>query len=87
VAVVPADEFDDAPFSVTATSPDFVEAPKVSTFNSGSFPVFVFCVLSMMHTFLTVEFNPSFFELFLTATMQGGQDNVGIFVTATSHCH
>jgi len=69
VAVMFSDKLNDSFFSVTATGFDPVEAPEISTGDAGPFSVFVGCEFSMMHTFLTVEFDPFFFEFFLTATM------------------
>lgn len=69
VAVVVSDEFFNSLFSVTATCSDFTEASEVSAFDSDPLSVFIGCVFSMMHTFQAIEFNPSFLELFLTATM------------------
>lgn len=66
VAVVGGNELPDTLLSILSCGADFVEASNVST--SDSSPVFIGCVLSMVNTFLTIEFNPSLPELFLAAT-------------------
>lgn len=68
VAVMPDGEFPDPVLSVAATSPDFVEAAKVSTGDSGPLSVVVSCVFSMMHAFRAVKFDPVFPESLLAAT-------------------
>jgi hypothetical protein len=69
VAVVAAGEFPDPAFPVAATSPDFVEAAEVSAGDPGPLSVFIGCVFSMMHTFLTIKLDPMLFEFLLAATM------------------
>lgn len=62
-----------------------MEASKITAWDPDPFSVFVGCEFSMMHTFLTIEFNPAFFELFLPATrlMQRVQNDA--YILAVSH--
>src|SRR5215210_6797224 len=67
VTVMVFDELFDAPGSILPFCLDFVEPPEVSARDTDSLFVFVGCVFAMMHTFLTIKFDPSFSKGFLVA--------------------
>jgi len=54
--------------SIFSESCNFVKSSDVSAFDPGPLPIFIGCPFSMMNAFLTIELNPSFFELLPTAT-------------------
>jgi hypothetical protein len=80
VAVVAVDELVDATLSITATSFDLMESSDVSAWDPDPLSMLIRCKFSMMHTFLTIEFDPALLELFLPATRltQGIQDDPDI---------